>query len=281
MNLPWLTADLIDLLLRGLVVTVALTIVTSAGSMVVGLVVGSFRLSDKRMLRTAGVLYVEIFRNIPALVLIIFFAFAVPNLFAPALRKELFFANPLMHWFGDRIGIPLGYYAFAVTVALTLNTGAYIAELFRAGVGAIATEHLDAARTLGASPAHIYRMILVPQGVRAAFPAISTRLIHNMKNTALAAFVAVPELFHRTQTAITLSFRAVELLLLAALLYLLLASVMASALRAVEQRLEPRTRPDNRLPVGVGAWLNRSYFSWATPTAFSSVFPDSDRAGWS
>lgn len=79
--------------------------------------------------------------------------------------------------------------------------------------------------------------VLLPDAVRAAFPAITTRLVHNMKNTALASFVAVPELFHAMQAAITESFRATEFLTLTAVMYLALAMAMAALARLVDRRL--------------------------------------------
>jgi polar amino acid transport system permease protein len=128
----------------------------------------------------------------------------------------------------------------AAAMGLTLNASAYLAELFRAGVGTIPREHLDAARSLGAPSLIVLRNILIPQGIRASFPAMSTRLIHNMKNTALASFVAAPEFFLGIQTAITRSFRAVEFLLLAAVVYLLLSYGFSLLLTAVERRLARR-----------------------------------------
>jgi len=107
-----------------------------------------------------------------------------------------------------------------LTVALTVITGA-----------------CDGARTLGAGPRTVYRAVLLPSGIRTAFPAISTRLIHNMKNTSLASFVAVPELFHEIQASITRTFRATEFLLLAAVMYLVLAWLMSVVLDLVDSRL--------------------------------------------
>jgi ABC-type amino acid transport system permease subunit len=75
--------------------------------------------------------------------------------------------------------------------------------------------------------------VLLPQGLRAAAPALITRLVHNLKNTALASFVAVPELFKAVQTAISQSFYAVELLLVASVLYWLLSWGFAWMLRWV------------------------------------------------
>jgi polar amino acid transport system permease protein len=243
-----------QLLLSGLRLTVALTLVTSLLALVLGVAAGTARIAGARGLRLLAAAHVEIHRNVPALVLVIFWAFAVPNLFPVELRRALFFDNALVHWVAEWSGVPLVYYAVATVIALTLNTSAYLAELFRAGVGSLAQEHVDAARTLGASRREVFVRILLPQGVRAAFPAISSRLIHNMKNTSLASFVAVPELFHGTQTAITQSFRAVEFLVLAAILYLALAYLLSAALRRIERWMErPQTRRSARsvlIPAG-------------------------------
>ncbi len=225
------------MLALGVSMTILLTATSSILSLIIGLGVGALRLSGRPVLRLIATAYVEIFRNIPALVLIIFFAYAVPNLVPLELRQPIFFENALADWGRRLTGLQLPYYAFAAGLALTFNTGAYLAELFRAGVGSIPREILDSARSLGASPTTAFWRVLLPQGVRAAFPAISTRLIHNMKNTALAALVAVPEFFQATQTAITRSFRALEFLLIAAAVYLLLSISFSAFLKRINHRL--------------------------------------------
>lgn len=239
MSIDWLSPDLIALLWRGLLLTLALTAVTSVLALAVGIAAGTMRISGNRLAGGVAVAHVEIHRNIPALVLMIFWAFALPNLFPVAVRRPLFFDNTFFDWISGWSGLSLPYYTLAAGLALVLNTSAYLAELFRAGVGAIPQQHLDAARTLGASPGALFWGILLPEGLRTAFPAISTRLIHNLKNTALAAFVATPEFFHSTQTAITRTFLALEFLLLAAAVYLLLAFGFSGLLRWVEGRMQP------------------------------------------
>lgn len=253
--MDWLSPEIGRLLALGLLYTIALTAITSILSLLMGIFVGSLRVSGRPLLSKAAGVYVEIFRNIPALVLIIFFAFAVPNIFAVEQRQMLFFDNGLANWAEIFSGLSLPYYALAAIIALTLNTSAYLAELFRAGVGTISRQIVDAARSLGATRTAVYRQILLPQGIRAAFPAIATRLIHNMKNTALASFVAVPEFFHATQTAITRTFFALQFLLLAALGYLLLSAVFAALLRQVERRLNPLPdrKPRREKKAAVGA----------------------------
>lgn len=232
--MSWLTPEVVGLLARGLVFTLLLTAVTSVTSLLVGVMVGTMRLSARPLIRRLAGIYVDLFRNIPALVLIIFFAFALPNLVPVEMRQRLFFDNGIARWGQYLTGLSLPYYMLAAIVALTLNTSAYLAELFRAGVGTIPREYVDAARSMGASQTAVFWQILLPQGFRAALPAIATRLIHNMKNTALVAFVTVPDFFHATQTAITRTFRATEFLILAAVLYLFLSISLAAFLRRIE-----------------------------------------------
>lgn len=220
---PWLTPEIVQLLVQGLGVTVVLTLITSVAALMLGVVVGWLRISSLRIVRRLATGYVELFRNVPALVGVIFWAYAFPNAFEPALRRVLFFDNPWIDVLGEVTGLSVPYYAVGAGLGLTLNTSAYIAELFRAGVGTLAREHWEAARSLGASPLRTFVNLLLPHGLRASAPAIITRLVHNMKNTALASFVAVPEFFKATQTAITRSFYAVELLLLASVVYWLLS----------------------------------------------------------
>ncbi|MEK7326284.1 MAG: amino acid ABC transporter permease [Chloroflexota bacterium] len=231
--LPWLTPDIVALLLSGLAATIALTLLTSAAALALGVGVGWLKISASPVARGLGTVYVEVFRNVPALVGVIFWAYALPNAFGPETRRLLFFDNSLMSGLSQLTGLTIPYYALAAAFGLTLNASAYIAELFRAGVSTLAREHWEAARALGASPVRAFQHILLPHGLRAASPALITRLIHNMKNTALASFVAVPELFKAMQTSINRSFYAVELLLLASLMYWLLSVAFAWLLRHV------------------------------------------------
>ena len=230
----WLTPETRELLAQGLMVTVVLTLITSMASFVIGVAVGTLRLTDNRVLRHLAGAFIEVFRNIPALIQIIFWAFAFPSVFSADLRRAIFFDNFLVDGLGALTGLSVPYYGLAACLGLILNTSAHLAELFRAGVGTLPREHIDAARSLGAGRRAVFWSILLPDGVRAAFPAMTTRLIHNMKNTALVSFVAVPDLFHAVQASITETFRATELLTLAAIMYLILAIAMSGALRQID-----------------------------------------------
>ena len=225
------------LLLTGLAATVVLTVSTGLAALVLGIAIGTARLGRHRLISGLASAYIEIFRNVPALVLIIFLAFALPNAFPAALRQTLFFDNAVVTWIAGWSGLTLPYYGFAAGLGISLNTSAYLAEIFRAGVRTLPRSILDAARTLGASRWSAYFQIILPEGLRAARPAISTRLIHNMKNTALASFVAVPEFFHATQAVINRTFEASQFLLAAAAMYLLLAWVISTLTERIGRRV--------------------------------------------
>ena len=90
MTLDWLTPDLLNLLLRGLLLTVVLTAVTAVLALVLGITAGTMRLSRNRFAGGLAVLHVEMHRNMPALVLMIIWAFALPNLFPPICGAPLF-----------------------------------------------------------------------------------------------------------------------------------------------------------------------------------------------
>lgn len=239
----WFTPEIISLLGRGLGLTIVLTLLTSLLATAMGIVIGSLRLVGQRRATWPATLFVETFRNIPALILIIFWAFAFPNAFPAEIRSDVFFNNPVMNSLTRWTGLAVPWYAIAAGLGLTLNTAAYIAELFRAGVRTMPRQHVEAATTMGASTLTVFRVILVPHGLRVAYPAITSRLIHNLKNTALASLVAVPEFFNGVQTAITRSFLAIEFLVVAAIVYLLLAFAFSSLLRGVERLLQPRPTP--------------------------------------
>ena len=232
----WLTPDMITLLTRGIVLTLIVSGVTTVGALVLGITAGAGRMLGNPLIQRLSILYIEVHRNIPALVLVIFWAFAVPNIFPRHLRQAIFFNNAFWDGVSNTIGIPLPYYLFAGTLGLTLNTSGYLAEQFRAGVSTIQTEQFESARTLGATRGIVFWQMMLPEGLIVAFPAIATRLIHNFKNTALLSLVAVPIFFHGIQTAISKTFRATEFLLLAAAVYLVLTAVFAQVLRILEGR---------------------------------------------
>jgi len=233
----WLTREALERLVDGLVVTVGLTIVTTFGALLLGGILASGRRSRSRAIRRASGAFVDVFRNVPALVLIIFFAFAVPTTVPQSDRAAVFFDNWLWNNLDGLTGVPIPYYAVAAAAALIANAGAHLGEVIRGGLSTIPAEEIESARLLGAGRFRLWWSVAFPGALRSSFPAVSSRLIHNMKNTALASFVAVPELFHSMQGEITRSFRATEFLALVALIYLGLAAAFSMTLQRVETHL--------------------------------------------
>lgn len=233
----WLTPELREDVIDGLIITIGLTLVTSIASFVLGYWAALGRSGHQPIRRRIAGIYVEIFRNVPALILVLFFAFAVPNIVPIEPRRTLFFDNPVVDALGTVTGVPIPYYLVAAVLALSLNTGAHLAEIIRSGFNSVPISRVDAARSLGASELVALRAVVAPIGIRVAFPAITNRLVHNLKNTSLASFVAVPELFQTIQGEINRTFQATTLLLFAAVMYLALSTVMTFGLQLVEQQL--------------------------------------------
>ena len=232
--------------LLGAGVTVVVTILTSILSFAIGATTAGGRRSTSPMKRRLAGAFVETFRNVPSLILLIFFAFAVPNLFPVELRRTIFFDNAFIDAFGAVTLLTIPYYAIAAVVALSANTGAHLGEVIGAGIDAIPSQRIEAARSLGATRRSLYRTVILPDAVRVSFPGITNRLVHNLKNTALVGFVAVPDLFQELQATITRTFQATRTLLLAAVLYLVLAAVLEFVLGRFEKSLR-RGRPNDRL----------------------------------
>lgn len=241
----WFSGILVGDVAIGVAVTIGLTIFTSIISLLAGVWAALGRRSQSATRRRIASFFVETFRNIPALVLLIFFAFAVPNLFPIDIRRPLFFDNPVVDALGAITTLPIPYYAIAALIALSSNTGAHLAEVIGSGIDTVPSHRIEAARSLGATSRVLRRTVVIPDAVRVSFPGITNRLVHNLKNTALVGFVSVPDLFQELQSTITRTFQATRTLILAAVLYLLLAAILEFVLGRFERSIW-RGRPIDR-----------------------------------
>ncbi|KQW57226.1 amino acid ABC transporter permease [Variovorax sp. Root411] len=171
----------------GLGMTVLLSIVSAATSLLAGLVIALLRLYGPRWLRPLLVFYIDSMRAIPVLVVLIWIYFAFPII-----------ANVTFPPF------------WAALVALTLHIAAYAAEVIRAGIESIRPGQTRAALALGMSRAQILRKVLLPQAIVRMLPAFGSILTIAIKDTAIATVIAVPELMHRAETVAGQSYRPVE-----------------------------------------------------------------------
>ncbi|MGV1917922.1 amino acid ABC transporter permease [uncultured Agrobacterium sp.] len=198
-------------LLWGLVVTIQIGIVSIVSGLVGGLVLAVARLYAPRAIVLLIRIYVDVFRSIPLLVLLIVIYYALPF-----------------------VGIRLSPFLSAVA-ALSLVSAAYTAEIFRAGIDAIPTGQFEASAALGLSNRHTMADIILPQAIRIVIPPLTNNSINVLKDTALASVVAMPDLLKQATQAQALSANPTPLIG-AAVIYVLLLWPMV----AVVSRLEIR-----------------------------------------
>ena len=202
-----------DLLLAGLLLGLRLAFIALLIGSVIGLLCGYARVSRHAWLRALVWLYIEIIRNTPILLLIFFVFFGLPEFGIYALDK---------------------YQSF--TLALAIYAGAYLAEVFRAGLSSIPGQYVEAAKAIGLRPWQRQRYVVLPVMFRICLPALSNNFISLFKDTSLAAAIAVPELtFYARQINVN-TFRVIETWLVASILYLVVCYAIAFLLRQVERR---------------------------------------------
>jgi polar amino acid transport system permease protein len=201
----------------GAIIAIALTVVAQLTAVVIGLVVALMRGSGFRILRAIGWTYVWIFRAIPTLVQLLFVWNALPQLF-PALIEG---------WFSPFL---------AAWLALSLNEGAYMAEIVRSGLLAVDEGQQLAARALGMTPPSVFRRVVLPQVMRVIIPPTANEFITMLKITSLASAISLQELLSYTQQSISISFRFAEYYAAAAIYYLVIVSVFMVFQALLERR---------------------------------------------
>jgi His/Glu/Gln/Arg/opine family amino acid ABC transporter permease subunit len=204
-------------LIQGAALTVALTIVAFAIGVLIGLLVALGRDHPWRLARVAAWLYVWLFRAIPTLVQLLIVWNALPQLI-PALKAT---------WFTPFL---------AATVALSINEGAYAAEIVRGGLLSIDDGQKQAARALGLSPWRTFRRVIAPQLVRVIIPPMSNDFITMLKITSLASIISLRELLTNAQLMISSTFAFAEIYAAVAVWYLVLVSIFMAIQSAIERR---------------------------------------------
>ncbi len=181
------------LLLSGLKVTLTLGVVSIIAGLVLGLFIALVRLYAVRPASIVAKIYIDIFRSVPLLVLLIVVYYALPFV---GLRMSPFMSAAL---------------------ALTLVSGAYTAEIFRAGIEAIPRGQFEASQALGLSYRHMMGDVILPQAIRIVVPPLTNNCINVIKDTALASVVAMPDLLKQATQAQALEANPTPLIVAAAM----------------------------------------------------------------
>jgi polar amino acid transport system permease protein len=199
-------------LLEGLVVTLKVSAVSLVFSALFGLVTAIGRLSSSFTARAIARIYLESIRNTPLLVQLFFIYFVF---------------SPL---------VGLSRFASAV-LALSLFEGAYASEIIRAGIIAVPRGQWEAAQSIGLSPRHIYRHIVLPQALRHMTPPLISQAVSLIKDSALVSTIAIYDLTMKGQEIIAETYLVFELWFTIAAIYLLLTFSLSLVTRVMEERM--------------------------------------------
>jgi polar amino acid transport system permease protein len=203
-------------LLHGLMVTLRITAVSLVLSFVLGLATSLFRLSNSFVARGLARAYLECIRNTPLLVQIFFIYFVL----APVLDISRF--------------------ASAV-LALSLFEGAYASEIFRGGIVSIHRGQWEAAHSLGLTPFHSYRYIILPQAIRRILPPLTNQAISLVKDSALVSTIAIYDLTMQGRAIIAETYLTFELWFTIAAIYLFVTASLSLVVNTMENRLRAVT----------------------------------------
>jgi ABC-type amino acid transport system permease subunit len=189
----------------------------------VALVVEAIMFLSPAMPYTLSTLYVEVVRGVPMLVIILYMGFAV----TPALR------NASQDWVVGELdlrGLP------AAIIGLAFGYGAYLAEVYRAGIESIPKGQMEAARSLGMSYFHAMRYVILPQAIRVVLPPLGNDFIAMLKDTSLISVIALPEVLQQGRLWISRNFRAFEGFNSVAMLYLVMTLFLSLLVRFIERK---------------------------------------------
>jgi len=201
-------------LLSGIKATLLVTVAALAVGLIIGLVVALGRMSRRRWVYAPATVYIEVFRNTPALVQLIWVYYCLPILT------------------GINMNAPV-----SCTLALAVNGAAYIAEIIRGGIQGVDRGQVEAARTLGMSYAQTMRKIVLPQAFRRMIPPFVNESVSVLKFSSLVSVLGVADLTYQAQVLSTTTFRPIEIFTFLAIVYFVICTIMSYCARLLEIRL--------------------------------------------
>ncbi|AZR72042.1 nickel transporter [Anoxybacter fermentans] len=199
---------------QGLLMTLELTVLAVAIGTVLGTLFGLMRVSKNKIFYFLASMYVDFFRGTPLLVQLFLVYMGLPQI----------------------LGFPLDRFTAAIAT-LSLNSGAYIAEIVRAGIQSIDKGQWEAALSLGMNYQQMMRYVILPQAFKRIIPALGNEFIAMLKDSSLVAVISLEELLRKGQLIITRTFRPFEIYFAVAILYLLLTTLISRFIAYTERRL--------------------------------------------
>ena len=212
----------------GISITIVTTLVSFILMIFLGLLGGLGRNSKNRLVNGIASLYVEIVRGIPLLVQLIFWYYAFPSLVRGA--GDQFHVAPLSHFIAP--ALPMAIFG------LTICYGAYMSEIFRAGIQSIPKGQIEAARSLGMSNGQTMQHVVLPQAVRVILPPVGNEFVSLLKDSSLVSVVAVTDMTRRGQEFMGATFITLPTWAMVALLYLVMTLFSARIVAWIEKRVK-------------------------------------------
>jgi len=201
-------------LISGIGLTVGLSVTAILVSVLLGLSLALAALSSSAALRRVSRGYVEVFRAIPLLVLLLWVYYGLPVV----------------------SGLQFGAFAAGV-MSLALSDAAFEAEIFRAGIQSVPKGHREAAQALGLSPLQVFRFVVLPQALRVILPALGNQFVYVLKMSSLVSVIGLQELTRRANELNVTEYRPLEIYSLLVLEYLLLILLTSWLVRRLERRM--------------------------------------------
>ncbi|MCI8821759.1 MAG: amino acid ABC transporter permease [Lachnospiraceae bacterium] len=208
------------MLLSALGRTLLMTLLSLVFAMVIGMIFGLMNVGHNRILNLVGTVYVDAVRGVPLIVLAYFIYFGVPA------------------------GIQgLGFSGFrldalqAGTIALSMNCGAYMAEIIRAGIESVDRGQMEAGRSLGLSYGSCMALIVVPQAVRTMIPSIINQFIITLKDTSILSVIGFPELTNVGKTIMGNTFKNLETWAIIGVMYMVVIVTLSKVAKRIERRV--------------------------------------------
>ena len=230
----------------GLKITIQTALTSYGFALILGLIAGLGRLSKNVFFNNLARLYVELIRGIPILVLIFFIALVG----VPSVVNGL---NAFGEWLTVKGVGPLGaaFTAFnnqnismssRAIVALSVTYGAYLAEIFRAGIQSIEQGQMEAARSLGMSVGQSMRYVILPQAIRNVLPALGNDFVAMVKDSSLVSVLAVRDITQVSRLYAGSTFRFREAYVTLSVMYLTMTVLLSLGVQAIERRLRANDR---------------------------------------
>ena len=208
-------------LLSGLGITLSLALISFAIAIVIGIIFGMFSVSPYKSLRLISEIFVDVIRGIPLMILAAFIFWGVPNFIESITGQQ----SPINDF-------------VAGTIALSLNSAAYIAEIVRGGIKAVPIGQMEASRSLGISYSKTMRKIVLPQATKLMLPNFVNQFVIALKDTTIVSAIGLVELFQTGKIIIARNYQSFKMYAILAVFYLVIITLLTRLAKRLEKRIQ-------------------------------------------